>query len=54
MSKPASLNFRFLAEHDELLERYAAQAERYVFDDPNAAIIKLRMLAEALAKLAST
>ena len=54
MSEPASLNFRFLTEHDALLERYAAQAERYVFDDPNAAIIKLRMLAEALAKLAST
>ena len=54
MSGPTSLNFRFLADHDALLERYAAQAERYVFDDPNAAIIKLRMLAEALAKLAST
>ncbi len=54
MSKPKSLNFRFLGEHDDLLESWAAQAEGYVFEDPNAAIIKLRMLAEALAKLATT
>lgn len=54
MSKPKSLNFRFLGEHDEILESWAAQAEGYVFEDPNAAIIKLRMLAEALAKLATT
>ena len=37
----ASPNFDFLAKHDPLLVRFAAQAERYVIDDPNTALIKL-------------
>ena len=47
---PASPNFGFLAEHDPLLVHYGSQAERYVFDDPNTALIKLRQFAEVLAK----
>ena len=49
----ASPNFAFLAKHDELLVRYGAQAERYVFEDPNTALIKLRQFAEVLAKHAA-
>jgi type I restriction enzyme R subunit len=46
-----SPNFSFLAQHDKLLVHLAAQAERYVFDDPNTALLKLRQFAEVLAKL---
>ncbi len=49
----ASPNFGFLAERDPLLVHYASQAERYVFDDPNTALIKLRQFAEVLAKQAA-
>jgi len=48
-----SPNFSFLEMHDPLLLRYAAQAERYVFDDPNTALIKVRQFAEHLAKIAA-
>ena len=52
MTAPAlkSPNFNFLAEHDPQLLEYAARAERYVLDDPNTTLIKLRQLAEALAE----
>lgn len=46
----ASPNFWFLADHDRLLLKCAAQAERLVFDDPNAALVKLRLFGEMLAK----
>ena len=49
----ASPNFAFLAKHDALLVKYGAQAERYVFEDPNTAIIKLRQFSEVLAKHAA-
>ncbi len=45
-----SPNFAFLAEHHRFLVRYAALAERYVFDDPNTALIKLRQFGELLAQ----
>lgn len=48
-----SANFAFLAVHDELLVRYAAQAERYFAEDPNTALIKLRQFAELLAQQAA-
>jgi len=48
-----SPNFAFLAKHDALLLRYAAQAERYFADDPNACLLKLRLFAETLAKQAA-
>lgn len=50
MSALNSLNFGFLHAHDPLLELYAARAERYVFDDPNTTVIKLRQFAELLAR----
>ena len=45
-----SPNFGFLAKHDDVLVRHAALAERYVFDDANSALIKLRQFAELLAE----
>jgi type I restriction enzyme R subunit len=52
-SKPHSPNFPFLTVHGDLLVRYAAMAERYLFEDPNSSLIKLRQLAEAMAKQAA-
>jgi type I restriction enzyme, R subunit len=49
----ASPNFAFLVKYDEVLIRHAALAERYVFDDPNSALIKLRQFAELLAQHAA-
>ncbi|MCC9608088.1 type I restriction-modification system endonuclease [Blastopirellula sp. JC732] len=48
-SPPNSPNFSFLGLFDDVLVRHAALAERYVFDDPNSALIKLRQFAELLA-----
>ena len=49
----SSPNFAFLVKYDEVLVRHAALAERYVFDDPNSALIKLRQFAELLAQHAA-
>jgi type I restriction enzyme R subunit len=49
----ASPNFAFLAQYDEVLLRHAALAERYVFDDPNSALLKLRQFGELLAQHAA-
>lgn len=49
---PKSPNFAFLAQHHRFLVRYAAQAERYLFDDPSTALFKLRQFAELLAQQA--
>jgi type I restriction enzyme R subunit len=43
-------NFWFLAEQDEQLARLGALAERYFFDDAPGALVKLRQLAELIAK----
>ena len=45
-----SSNFDFLSGQDERLARVGAMAERYFFDDAPAALIKLRQLAEFIAK----
>ncbi|WP_166831858.1 type I restriction-modification system endonuclease [Thalassoroseus pseudoceratinae] len=45
-----SPNFAFLAKYDDVLVRHAALAERYVFDDSNSALIKLRQFAELLTE----
>ncbi len=45
-----SPNFGFLVKHDPILVHLGALAERYCLDDPNTALIKLRQLAESLAK----
>src|SRR5262245_64648662 len=49
----ASPNFAFLTKYDEVLVRHAALAERYVFDDPNSALLKLRQFGELLAQHAA-
>ncbi|GAA3528422.1 type I restriction-modification system endonuclease [Zobellella aerophila] len=46
----SSVNFGFLAEHDELFIQLAAAAERAFASDPNTTLIKLRQLGEALAQ----
>lgn len=43
-------NFSFLVPQDERLARLGALAERYFFDDAPSTLIKLRQLAEFLAK----
>lgn len=45
-----SPNFGFLAIHDPLLVRFAAQAEGHIFIDPETALFKLRSWVEALTK----
>lgn len=45
-----SLNFAFLTKHDEVLVRHAALAVRYVIDDPNSALLKLRQFSELLTR----
>ncbi|MFH0728096.1 MAG: type I restriction-modification system endonuclease [Pseudomonadota bacterium] len=49
-SAAVSPNFSFLAEYDELLCRSAVQAERYLFDDPNISLYKLRQFGDLLAR----
>lgn len=49
-SKYNSPNFGFLVKHDDVLVRHAALAERYVFDDANSALVKLRQFGELLAE----
>ena len=49
----ASPNFAFLAKHNVVLVRCASLAERYVFDDPNTSLIKLRQFIEVLAQQAA-
>lgn len=44
-------NFSFLAEHSPRLVTTATLAERYLADDPNTCLIKLRQYAEILAQL---
>ncbi len=48
-----SPNFAFLAGEDRLLAEYATLAERYVFDDPNTALVKLRQYTEVLVETAA-
>ncbi len=43
-------NFDFLAEHESLFVELAFAAERAFISDPNATLIKLRQLGEALAQ----
>ena len=46
-----SANFHFLGVHDPSLATLGGLAERYFRDDPPTGLIKLRQLAEGLAKL---
>ena len=45
-----SKNFSFLKTHDALLVRLGAEAEHYLFTDPNVCLIKLRQFGEVLAQ----
>lgn len=49
-AKLQSPNFGFLKNRDPQLMEYAARAERYVLDDPNTTLLKLRQFAEDLAE----
>ncbi|MFE9244964.1 DEAD/DEAH box helicase family protein [Nocardiopsis sp. NPDC006938] len=44
-------NFGFLLEHDHELVLLGAQAESYVYTDPNAAMYKARLFSELLTRL---
>jgi type I restriction enzyme R subunit len=46
----ASANFAFLEQHDPLLLRLCASAERNYYDDPNTTVIKLRQFGEAVVR----
>ncbi|MBH25547.1 MAG: type I restriction-modification system endonuclease [Myxococcales bacterium] len=46
---PPSPNFAYLSVLEPLLVEYGARAERYVLDDPNTAMFKLRQFAEVMA-----
>lgn len=48
-----SSNFGFLADHDPLLARLGALAERYFTSDPETSLVKSRQLAELLARRAA-
>jgi type I restriction enzyme R subunit len=53
ISKPkasASPNFSFLSAYDRSLLDATAAAERYVFDDPVTALMRLRQFGEMLAE----
>ena len=43
MSKSLASNFGFLAEHDPQLVRLRMLAERYFAEDPNTALLKVRL-----------
>ena len=45
-----SVNFGFMKEHDEELERIIALAELNLNIDPNTSLIKIRQFAERLAQ----
>lgn len=47
---PQQSNFAFLQEHEAVLFQLAIGAERLFASDPNACLIKLRQLGEALAQ----
>src|SRR6266550_2900268 len=51
---PMISNFAQLQQHDEQLLRIGMLAERYFADDPNTSILKLRQLAEGIAKITAT
>ena len=50
MTEFKSSNFEFLSDIAPPLLHQAALAERYCFDDPNAALVKLLFFCELLVK----
>ena len=53
MPTPPPSNFSFLQPHDEQLARLGLLAEKYLLDDPNTSLIKLRQYGELLAQTVS-
>ena len=51
MAKLPLTNFAHLEQHDEQLLRLGMLAEKYFAEDPNTCLLKVRQLAELLAKL---
>lgn len=49
-TQAASLNFTFLSAYSPQLVKLAFQAERYLAEDPNTCLIKLRQFGEVLAQ----
>ncbi len=47
-------NFAHLRVHDEQLVRLGQLAERYIVEDPNTCLLKLRQLTELLAQLVAS
>ncbi len=47
---PASQNFAFLGQHDPVLLRLCAAAERNFPDDPNTTVVKLRQFSELVVR----
>jgi len=45
-----SPNFEFLKTEDDLLYEYVMRAERYVFEDPNTCLMKLRQFSEYMTQ----
>ncbi len=45
-----SPNFSFMAEYDEALYKCAVQAERFLFEDPNTTLYKLRQFGVLLSQ----
>ena len=52
--QPLRSNFAHLHVHDGQLVRLGMLAERYFADDPNTCLLKVRQLAEGLARLAAS
>jgi type I restriction enzyme, R subunit len=50
LSRTHRTNFAQLEKHDEQLLRLGLLAERYLPDDPNTSLLKLRQLTELLAQ----
>ena len=50
MAVTPSPNFKFLSKVDPVIVELAGLAERYVFTDPNSALVKTRQMGELLVK----
>jgi type I restriction enzyme R subunit len=44
-------NFKFLAKEFKLLFNLALSAEKYIHEDPNAALYKIRLMGEKMVDL---
>ena len=49
-AKPRVLNFRFLSSEYPILANLGILAERYIHDDPNTSLFKMRLLGEKMVE----